>query len=132
MIWTQAIKSFIILAYYCYLHMRKLQLKKKPQSISSTKVSLVQLFQTVLLEKVEVLKSKIWNWGFFIFLFLFFKVACLVKTIKKCFLTKLSVWLILIKVAVWFINYQKRQDIYVLITSLYASYGHNIFSKISQ
>ena len=34
--------------------------------------------------------------------------------------------------AVWFVNYQKRQDIYVLITSLYASYGHNIFSKISQ
>ena len=29
MILTQAIKSFIILAYYCYLHMRKLQLKKK-------------------------------------------------------------------------------------------------------
>ena len=59
MIWTQAIKSFIILAYYCYLHMHKLQLKKKPQSISSTKVSMVQLFQTVLLEKVEVLKSAI-------------------------------------------------------------------------
>ena len=44
---------------YCYLHMRKLQLKKKTKFISSTKVSLVQLFQTVLLEKVEVLKSKI-------------------------------------------------------------------------
>ena len=29
MILTQAIKSFIILAYYCYLHMRKLQIKKK-------------------------------------------------------------------------------------------------------
>ena len=29
MILTEAIKSFIILAYYCYLHMRKLQLKKK-------------------------------------------------------------------------------------------------------
>ena len=29
MILTQAIKSFIILAYYCYLHMHKLQLKKK-------------------------------------------------------------------------------------------------------
>ena len=29
MILTQAIKSFIILAYYCYFHMRKLQLKKK-------------------------------------------------------------------------------------------------------
>ena len=28
MILTQAIKSFIIFAYYCYLHMRKLQLKK--------------------------------------------------------------------------------------------------------
>ena len=29
MILTQAIKSFIILAHYCYLHMHKLQLKKK-------------------------------------------------------------------------------------------------------
>ena len=29
MILTQAIKSFIILAYYCHLHMRKLQLKNK-------------------------------------------------------------------------------------------------------
>ena len=29
MIWTQVVKSFLILAYYCYLHMCKLQLKKK-------------------------------------------------------------------------------------------------------
>ena len=42
----------------------------------------------------------------------FIKVKCLIKTIKKCFLKKLSVWLALIKVAVWVINYQKRQDIY--------------------
>ena len=35
-----------------------------------------------------------------------------VKVVKKCFLKKLSVWLILIKVAIWVINYQKRQDIY--------------------
>ena len=32
MILTQAIKSFIILAYYCYLHMRKLQIKKKKKT----------------------------------------------------------------------------------------------------
>ena len=30
----------------------------------------------------------------------FHKVKCLVKTVKKCFLKKLSVWLVLIKVAV--------------------------------
>ena len=61
----------------------------------------------------------------------------MVKTVKKCFLEKLSVWLALIKVEVWVINYQKGQDIYiseffVLIISLNASYGHNIFTKISQ
>ena len=70
---------------------------------------------------------------------LFQKVKSLVKTVKKCFLKKLSVWLALIKVEVWVINYQKGQDIYiykrrffVLIISLNASYGHNIFTKISQ
>ena len=46
----------------------------------------------------------------------FKKVECLVKTIKKCFLKKLSVWLTLIKVAIWVLNYQKRQqDIYIYI-----------------
>ena len=67
----------------------------------------------------------------------FQKAECLVKTVKKCFLKKLSVWLALIKVEVWVINYQKGQDVYiskffVLIISLNASYGHNIFTKISQ
>ena len=56
---------------------------------------------------------------------------CLVKTIKKCFL-KNCVLLTLIKVAVWIINYQKVHEIYnfffVLITSLNASYRHNIFT----
>ena len=45
----------------------------------------------------------------------------MVKTIKKCFLTKLSVWLILIKVAVWVVNYQKRQYIYKYICFNYLS-----------
>ena len=71
----------------------------------------------------------------------FQKADCLVKTIKKYFLKKLNVWLALIKVEVWVINYQKWQDIYIyiyirelfiLIISLHASYGHNIFTKISQ
>ena len=31
---------------------------------------------------------------------LFQKIECLVKTVKKCFLKKLSVWLALIKLAV--------------------------------
>ena len=34
------------------------------------------------------------------------------KAVKKCFLKKLSVWLALIKVAVWEVNYQKGQCIY--------------------
>ena len=58
------------------------QRTKKPQSISSTKVSMVQLFQTVLLEKVEVLKSAIF--------FFFKKVVCLVKTIKKTLFDKVE------------------------------------------
>ena len=46
---------------------------------------------------------------------LFEKVKCLVKTIKKWFLKKLSVWLELIKMEVWVINYKKWQDIYIYI-----------------
>ena len=42
----------------------------------------------------------------------FQKGECLVKTVKMCFLEKLSVWLALIKVTVWGINYQKGQCIY--------------------
>ena len=42
----------------------------------------------------------------------FHQVKCLVKTVKKCFLKKLSVWLALIKVTVWGVNYQKGQCIY--------------------
>ena len=57
--------------------------------------------------------------------------------LKSVFLKKLSVWPALIKVEVGVINYQKGQDIYiseffVLIISLNANYGHNIFTKISQ
>ena len=37
----------------------------------------------------------------------FQKAKCLVKAVKKCFLKKLSVWLALIKVSVWEINFQK-------------------------
>ena len=39
----------------------------------------------------------------------------MVKAIKKCFLKKLSVWLALTKVAVWVVNYRKRQYIYIYI-----------------
>ena len=42
----------------------------------------------------------------------FQKIECLVKLVKKYFLKKLSVWLVLIKVTVWGVNYQKRQCIY--------------------
>ena len=43
----------------------------------------------------------------------FQKVKCLVKTVKKCFLKKLSVWLALIKVTVLGINYQKKNNVYI-------------------
>ena len=42
----------------------------------------------------------------------FFKVECLVKTVKKWFLKKLSVYLTLIKMVVWVVNYQNEQCIY--------------------
>ena len=42
----------------------------------------------------------------------FQKTKYLVKVGKKCFLKKLSVWLALIKVSVWGINFQKGQCIY--------------------
>ena len=45
------------------------------------------------------------------------KTECLVKVVKKYFLKKLSVWLALIKVAVWRVNYQKWQCIYKSISS---------------
>ena len=44
---------------------------------------------------------------------LFEKAECLVKAVKKWFLKKLSVWLTLIKVMVWVINYQKWLYIYI-------------------
>ena len=44
---------------------------------------------------------------------IFQKTKCLVKTVKKSFLKKLGVWLALIKVAVWGVNYQERQYIYI-------------------
>ena len=43
---------------------------------------------------------------------LFKKAEYLTKIVKKCFFKKLSVWLTLIKVAVWWVNYQKGQCIY--------------------
>ena len=70
---------------------------------------------------------------------LFEKTEYLVKTVKKCFLKKPNAWLVLIKIEVWVVNYQKWQDIYiykrelfVLIIFLNAIYGHNIFTKILQ
>ena len=42
----------------------------------------------------------------------FQKAECLVKTVKKCIMKKLSVWLALIKMAVWGLNCQKGQCIY--------------------
>ena len=45
----------------------------------------------------------------------FLKKLCLVKAVKKCFFffLKLSVWLTLIKVMVWVVNYQKWQNVYI-------------------
>ena len=56
-------------------------------------VSLVQLFKVGLFEKAEF--QKVHNEKVF-----FHKVKYLVKTVKKCFLKKLRVWLALIKVTV--------------------------------
>ena len=42
----------------------------------------------------------------------FQKAKYLVKAVKKCFLKKMSIWLALIKVTVWGVNYQKGQCIY--------------------
>ena len=58
------------------------------------RVSLVQLFKTGLFEKVGFSKSAVW------------KVEDLIKTVKKYFLERLNVWLALIKVTVWVVNYQ--------------------------
>ena len=55
------------------------------------------------------------KWGFEKVQFekvLFEKAKCLIKTVKKCFFKKLSVWLVLIKITVLEINYQKGQCIY--------------------
>ena len=58
----------------------------------------------------------------------FQKAECLIKTIKKCFLKKLSIWLALIKVAIWGINYKKEQCIYkgvYFILKSTTSYNNN-------
>ena len=57
------------------------------------RMSLVQLFETWLLKKVEFKKCSMKKWSFQ-------KAEYLVKAVKKCFLKKLSIWLALIKVAV--------------------------------
>ena len=57
----------------------------------------------------------------------FQKVECLVQAAKKCFLIKLSVWLALIKVAVWEVNYQKGQCIYKGIYFILKSILWNYF-----
>ena len=67
-------------------------------------------------------RSVFWNWTLWksgVFKkcgmkldFFFKKAKCLVKSVKKCFLKKLSIWLALIKVIVWEINFQKELCIY--------------------
>ena len=43
---------------------------------------------------------------------LFEKAEYLKKAVKKWFLKKLSIWIVLIKVVGWAVNYQKEQCIY--------------------
>jgi len=57
-------------------------------------MSLVQLFKIGFFEKVGVFKK---------------------YSMKKCFLKMLSIWLVLIKVTVWVVNYQKWQCIYKVL-----------------
>ena len=80
-------------------------------------MSLVQLFEVELFEKVEFSKSAVWNEKVF-----FQKTECLVKAVKKCFLKKPSVWL----VAVWVVNYQKGQCIYKSISSKLGKFLYNL------
>ena len=56
-------------------------------------VSLVKPLKLYFLKKWDF--QKVWYEKMF-----FEKTECLIKTVKKCFLKKLSVWLELIKVAV--------------------------------
>ena len=70
-------------------------------------VSLVRLFEVGPFEKSWVFKKCIIKKCIIKKCFFFLKAECLVKTVKKCFLKKLSVWLAFIEVAVWGINYQK-------------------------
>ena len=53
---------------------------------------------------------------------------CLVKTVKKCILKKLSIWLTLIKMAIWGINYQKKKNIYIYIRE-FISYLNQILNN---
>ena len=55
----------------------------------------------------------------------FQKTKCLVKTVEKCFLKKLSVWLTLIKITVLGINYQKGQWV-----SLVRLFEIGLFEKV--
>ena len=57
---------------------------------------------------------------------------CLVKIVKKCFLKKLSVWLTLIKVAVWGVNYQKGQCIYKKVYFILFFFGCEFGSYLNQ
>ena len=68
------------------------------------RVSLVQFFEVGLLKKLSFQKVHHEKR-------IFQKTEYLVKIVKKCFLKKLNVWLALIKVAVWVVNYQKRKCI---------------------
>ena len=60
----------------------------------------------------------------------FRKAECLIKVIKKCFLKKLSVWLALIKVAVWEINYQKKNNVHIREFISYLNQLLHILTKI--
>ena len=60
----------------------------------------------------------------------FQKAKCLVKTVKKCIMKKLSVWLALIKVAVWEINYQKKNNVHIREFISYLNQLLHILTKI--
>ena len=85
-------------------------------------MSLVQLFVKMHNEKVEF--QKVHNEKVE-----FQKAECLVKAVKKFFSKKLSVWLILIKVRVWGINYQKGQCIYKEFISYLNQLLHTLTKK---
>ena len=115
-------------------------LKEELLRVSSDSVVILSSVSLIMTYNLDIMKPKnpcqVLGWVWFSFLkkciikklsFVkvhnekveFQKAECLVKTVKKCIMKKLSVWLALIKVAFWGVNDQKGQCIYKRIISYF-------------